>query len=143
MFNHHKINHGTQHEQHRPQAIKQRLDSVVTENDYKYTFSYDASGNNTEEVTYTWDSTKTQWSPSEKHNYTYDFNKNLIEDSWPYWNDGTNQWTEPRGKYIYEYDSNGRKVKETFIAWSPPINGVIINRTTHSFTMKTEVLKRK
>jgi uncharacterized protein RhaS with RHS repeats len=110
-------------------AVKQKLDSVITESYYdvsgqfvnsrKETYLYDANGNLTQRIYYTTNEVTGQWQLSYKLEHTYDTNGNMTLEMAYFWNETTSQW-HPFWKYKYEntYDANGNNTVHIRYGWS-------------------------
>ena len=101
-------------------VTKQCLDSLIWDR-YKYTFSYDERGNNTQGLNYVWSwSSETEdwyWDRRRKYDYTYDEKGNrtkCIECVMPRITDEF--WTNDR-KHEYTYDDKGNRIEYIFYRW--------------------------
>ena len=113
---------------------KQSLDSIVFENynsstmekTNKYEYSYDASGNNTLEAYYNWNSNTNQWIGNSKYEYSYDASGNNTLMIYYSWDTNTNQWI---GNYKeeYSYDNNSNNTLEVHYSWDINTNQWIGN----------------
>ena len=101
-------------------AKKECLDSVYYfyggAKESKDVFTYDANGNLTMQVSYSWDSGYGQWINSSKDEYTYDTNGNETLEVSYNWDSGSSQWVEYI-KYEYGYDNNGNLILMVIYYW--------------------------
>lgn len=113
------------------QAIKLRLDSLVTQNWDKSTsqwvasekeeYIYDANNLHTQMIWYFWIPDAGKLVKYYKREYSYDDNGNNTQIIQYGWITEPNQW-EAEEKYDYTYDDNGCKISETFYLWDPSIS---------------------
>ena len=87
-----------------PQAIKQKLDSLVAQN---------------------WDETTNQWVASTKNEFTYDTNANNTQFIYYYRDETTNQWVG-YFKYKYAYDATGSMIQYLFYGWDETDNEWVV-----------------
>jgi len=72
----------------------------------KIVFKYDQDGNLQERVSYRWDVSTKNWTPSAKHEYV--INSNTLEIiSYTEWSESQQEWKENAIQTKYIYDSNG------------------------------------
>lgn len=136
---------------------KIRLDSMVLRfaadslnMKQEYT-TYDANGNNTLYIYYSWNSTSNQWVGSSKIESTFDANGNIILSTSYFWDSSTNQWVG-FDKNEVTYNANGNNILSTSYSWNSAsnqwvgsnkdestydINGNIILRTGYSWNSTT------
>lgn len=98
-------------------AVKKlRLDSFLVQtwsettgqlvNDSKIMFTYDANGNETQEVTYYWEPNSGEWLPDYKTDYDYNSSNQQIRETDSRWDENTNGWVYGR-QNEYTYNSYG------------------------------------
>jgi len=87
-------------------AIKHRLDSIVSPQKYKQTFSsYDNNGYGGLRISYDWDLDSENWIEKQKQELTCDSNNNLILDFKLVWNSG--MWrTDSKSEFTYDSNNN-------------------------------------
>lgn len=95
------------------EALKQRLDSIVSPGSEKDLYVYDVNGNLLQDTYFDWDGAT--WVKSWKDEYAYDFNGNQTQDISYEW-DG-NQWVNSE-KNENSYDSHGNRVKLIYSDWN-------------------------
>jgi len=78
----------------------------------KYEYTYDANGNETVYISYTWENNA--WVKDEKEEYTYDAKGNTIEEIDYSWEN--NAWV-PNWKYEYTYDANDDMTEHISYSW--------------------------
>ena len=94
-------------------AVMQRLDSIVWQEDSKMSFLYNTQGNLTQEISSDWNGT--DWEIYRKYEYTYDGNGNqTLEISYD-WNGA--EW-ENGWKDEYTYDDNGNLTQVISYDWN-------------------------
>jgi len=72
----------------------------------KVVSKYDQDGNLQERITYKWDASEKNWTPSAKHEYV--INNNAVEAiSYTEWSESKSEWKENAIQTVYVYDSNG------------------------------------
>ena len=107
----------------------QSLDSLVSSTWYpnvnqwknftKRKYAYDANGNRTSVIFYSWNSyaNPNRWNISRKHAYTYDANGNRVLDIGYYWYTTTSQWIYET-KSDYTFDANDNLSLEISYDWN-------------------------
>jgi len=87
-----------------PSPIKAQMNDYVWVNVDKYTYTYDANGNMTEELRQWWK--RNHWVISYRFTYNYDANGNMMEELYQNWENNT--WVfRWKYTYTYTYDANG------------------------------------
>ncbi len=94
---------------------KQRLDSIVSSLD-KYSYTYDADGNQTLRIRYVRDNGSNSWIPYNKFEDTYDDVGNPILTITSSWDDINNIYV-PDYKYESEYDVNKNQTLKITYSW--------------------------
>lgn len=124
------------------EAVKQRLDSVVEYGAsdvpaFKLIFTYDSSGNNTQELYYTWDGDISIWVANYKFDFAYDANRNETQYTGYYWDNVVSAWVEEY-KNTSNYDANSNKTQEIDYNWDISTNNwvssVKFEKTYDSFS---------
>ncbi len=106
--------------------VQQKLDSLInyrwnkTANqwvvDYKFEFTYDSSGNATQDIGYEWNETNSQWVPYGNYEFSYNANGKMTQEIVYDWDETTRQWVL-NWKYEYSYDANGNITQNTDYHW--------------------------
>jgi len=72
----------------------------------KVVSKYDQEGNLQERISYKWDASEKNWTPSAKHEYV--INNNAVGTiSYTEWSESKQEWKENVVQTVYIYDSNG------------------------------------
>jgi hypothetical protein len=98
----------------------------------KYEITVDAQGNVTSSVGYQLDENSDNWVKSQKHDYQYDKNNNLISIE-SYWLNEANEW-EGNFKTTYTFDDNSRKTSEAHYDLDESNKKTWINGIKNEFT---------
>jgi hypothetical protein len=98
-----------------------RLDNLCQ---LRYEYRYNTQGDNNQSLLYYWE--ESQFVLSEKEEYTYDDNGNLILCIRDIWDNDISQWIGER-KWEYEYDAQGRQTLYISYVWNNDINQWIRN----------------
>ncbi|HPS12597.1 MAG TPA: hypothetical protein PLB87_04920, partial [Prolixibacteraceae bacterium] len=112
---------------HSDNVIKQKLDSLIVQNQSKKEYIYDTNGNITLEVDYYWD--KGKWSLSFKTECIYDTNNNNTLRVRFIGRD--NQWI-PYDKFENNFNSNGQCKQAIFYNWNN-FQWIPLNKYTHYY----------
>ncbi|MCL2246289.1 MAG: T9SS type A sorting domain-containing protein [Lentimicrobiaceae bacterium] len=97
-------------------AIKQRLDSIITLPYYKQFFSFDERGNQTLFMWVSWISNANQWFETLREEYSYDAANNVIKINYYRFNYNTYILKLARVDE-FEWDDKGNKTMETWLYW--------------------------
>ena len=100
--------------------VYQTWDTVLStwDNQFKYQYTYDASANVTDEVTFTWNTSTSTWVNSEQYLYTYNANNKVLTEIDQYWDTTSASWIN-QFKYTHTYDAtNTYVVNELFEQWN-------------------------
>lgn len=111
--------------------IKQKLDGQIVENwdnqaktwvnYWKFGFTYDNNGNNTEALNYAWDTVSNTWGVYEKLTYAYSADGKNTEWIQYKWSPLLNNW-EGMSKYVPTYDANMNIPEEIYYFWDAAEN---------------------
>lgn len=102
-------------------AIKQKLDSVVYDENSKSEYFYDTEGNNTLTINYNWNVNDNKWEYYLKEEYTFDVNTNVTSYIFSFWNTATNKWI-PFNKEEYIYNAHMKMTSHLYKTWNQNIN---------------------
>ena len=116
----------------------EKLDSVLSEQYdstkkswsvlYKTEYSYDSANNNTGYITFWRQSPDSSWQSSEKEEFTYNKNNQLISDAYYIWDDFEKSWTGAGSspyKNEYTYNNVGEKILSIASNWYSDTNAWI------------------
>jgi hypothetical protein len=102
-------------------AIKQKLDSVVYDENSKYEYFYGMDGNNTLTFGYNWNVNDNNWEYYLKEEYTFDVNTNVTSYQLSFWNSESNNWI-PYNKEEYTYNAHMKTTSHLSQTWDQYIN---------------------
>lgn len=86
-------------------SLTESYNGSTWQNSSKTEYSYDASGNVTEEIYLSWDSTSSQWIPLDKSSYTYNADNKATVVLYEYLGSDSEQY-----RTNYTYDANGNLI---------------------------------
>ncbi len=108
----------------------QRLDSIVELNLWKEVYTYDANGNNTQIIGFSWDSDLNKLVIESRLEIFYNTNGNYTQIIEYVWDSGQNTWVGLQ-KIQYTYDINENITQELYYSWKSNqwVYGLKINLT--------------
>jgi hypothetical protein len=107
-------------------------------NSYKIEYTYNANGNYTSQIGYTWNATTSQWENSLKFEYEYDvLNRLILNVDWN-WSNGN--WSNT-SKTTYSYDTNGNLILSYDYRWdSTTTTWILANRSEYTYDANKRLL---
>jgi uncharacterized Zn ribbon protein len=105
------------------------IDTVIsygTSDTNRYSYSYNASGNQLTDLTEQWQNG--QWTNSYRDTYIYDASGNQLTSLYEWWQNG--QWTNS-DRYTFTYDASGNELTELYEVWA---NGQWTNSDCYTYT---------
>ena len=98
------------------QELHQFQESGAWVSDEKYTYTYDASNNMTEDLYQYWDEDAEAWISDEKSTYTYDASNNMTEELYQYWDEDAEAWISDE-KSTWAYDASNNMTEGLYQYW--------------------------